>query len=351
MSGVGRCPLVLLNVPLPTGGNSTNIPRASNWGDYFVYNDIKKDWKIFSTRILLGVSHTSTDQITDDVNKFEKTCISVGNLSGLLQQDTLAVAVGSAAGNLRQQTAAIALGTSAGIVDQKGIAIGYSSGYTNQGIDAIAIGNLAGQINQGTSTIAIGNLAGQNSQQTNAIAIGNQAGRTNQKENAIAIGHLAGQTNQPTYSIAIGQNIQTHNYRAISISADPTSTITPTNNGFYVKPVAGPNLASNLLSWDSTSKEVFYNSSSQRFKYDIQNYTNTKSVYNLEPREFKYKVDSSPDIGLIAEEAFQQNKGFAYLDETKQPEGIQWNAITVSLLGEMKELKKRIATLSTFRKG
>ncbi len=345
MSGVGRCPLVLLAVPLPTGGNASNIPRGAHWGDYFVYNDVTKDWKIFSSRILLGVSHTSTDQTIDDVNHIEKTSVGIGNLSGLLQQNTLAVAVGSAAGNLRQQTAAIALGTSAGIIDQKGIAIGYSAGNTNQGADAVAIGPQAGQINQREATVAVGIQAGQNSQQTNAIAIGVQAGQNNQKENTVAIGFRAGQTNQPTYSVAIGQNIQSHNYRAISIGADPSNNITPTNNGLFVKPVAGPHLASNLLSWDSTSKEIFYNSSSQRFKYDIENYTNTKPVYNLEPREFKYKIDGSPDIGLIAEEAFQQNKAFAYLDETKEPEGIIWNAITISLLREMKELKQRIHQL------
>ena len=51
MSGIGRCPLVLLAVPLPTGGNASELPRASHYGDYFVYNDITNDWKIFSTRI------------------------------------------------------------------------------------------------------------------------------------------------------------------------------------------------------------------------------------------------------------------------------------------------------------
>lgn len=345
MSGIGRCPLVLLAVPLPTGGNAFNVPRASHWGDYFVYSDVIKDWKIFSTRILLGVSHTATDQTTDDNNHVEKSCISIGNLAGLLQQNTIAVAIGSAAGNLRQQTAAIAVGTSAGVSDQKGIAIGNIAGSVNQGTDAVAIGNQAGQTNQRSYAVAIGYKAGQYNQQTNAIAIGNLAGQTNQQSYAIAVGYKAGQTNQSDYSIVIGQNVQPNNYKCIALGADSVTGIYPNRNGFYVRPVAGPKIGSNLLSWDSISKEIYYNSSSQRFKYDIKDYTDSKSVYQLEPREFKYKINGSPDIGMIAEEVSLQNKGFAYVDESNQPEGIQWNAITASLIQEMKEIKSRIQQL------
>ena len=56
------------------------------------------------------------------------------------------------------------------------------------------------------------------------------------------------------------------------------------------------------------------------------------------------------NIGMIAEEVFQQNKGFAYLDESQQPEGIQWNAITASLVQEMKRLKQRIQQIKNNKK-
>ena len=70
-----------------------------------------------------------------------------------------------------------------------------------------------------------------------------------------------------------------------------------------------------------------------------------QSIYDLQPREFKYKDDHSPDIGLIAEEAFYTNNAFAYLDKEGIPEGIQWNAITASLIKEIQQMKQRIAVL------
>ena len=352
MAGIGRCPLVLLSVPLPTGGNSSNIPRGSHYGDYFVYSDITKDWKIFSTRILLGVSHTSTDQTADDVNKFEKTSVGIGTLTGLANQDTLAIAIGSTSGNINQFTAAIAIGTSAGGLNQKGVAVGFNSGQSNQGTDSVAIGAYSGQINQNTFAIALGFHAGQNNQKINSIAIGGGAGFINQAANTVAIGFNAGQTNQATYSIMLGQNIQSSNYRCVAINADETNNLVPTNNGLFVRPIAGPKLGTNLLSWDTGTNEIFYNGSSQRFKYDIRDYTDAgSSVSHLEPREFKYKINGESDIGMIAEEVFQHNKGFAYLDESNRPEGIQWNAITTSLLQEMKQLKQRIQRIKNVRKG
>ena len=347
MSGVGRCPLVLLAVPLPNGGNKTEFPKASHWGDYFVYSENK--WKVFSTRILLGVSHTSTDQITDDLNKFEKTSVGIGTLTGLLNQDTLAVAVGSAAGNNHQFTAAVALGTSAGSVNQKGVAIGLQSGQIGQGIDSLAIGNHAGQNNQQPTAIAVGFYAGQANQGASSIAIGRNAGQINQRANAVAIGTNVGNTNQATYSIMLGENIQSSNYCCVAINADGSNNIVPTKDGLFVRPIRGPRLGTNFLSWDTGTNEMFYNGSSQRFKYDIQDYVESDSVYKLEPREFKYKLNGESDIGMIAEEVFQHNKGFAYLDESKQPEGIQWNAITTSLLQEMKLLKQQIQRIKNVR--
>lgn len=349
--GIGRCPLVLLSVPLPTGGNASKIPRGSHWGDYFVYSDVTNDWKIFSNRILLGVSHTATDQTIDDITKFQKTSVGIGTLTGIQNQDTLAVAVGSAAGNLNQYTAAIAIGTSAGSANQKGVAIGVSSGQSSQGTDSLAIGPYSGESNQKINSVAIGFHAGQMSQGTCSIAIGKNAGLIGQKSNAVAIGTNAGKTFQATYSIMLGENINSSNYQCVALNADGSNSIDPSNNGFFVRPIVGPKIGTNLLSWDTGTNEIFYNGSSQRFKYDIRDYVGSESVCQLEPREFKYKINGESDIGMIAEEVFQHNKGFAYLDKSQQPEGIQWNAITTSLLQEMKLLKQRIQKIKNLRKG
>ena len=339
---IGRCPVFLLEVALSTGGNATNITvKGSNWGDYFIYDDTIKNWRSFSNRIIIG-DHTSNDNTTT---------LGIGARAGYLSQSATAIAIGINAGNANQNDSSVSIGTSAGENKQRigAVGIGYNAGQTNQGTTSIAIGSSAGQINQGYTSISIGLSAGQYSQATGAVAIGANAGRYSQATGAVAIGTNAGQTNQGTNSIAIGYN---SNAGFQSIVIDASYSGIPFNTGatgVFIRPVRGPALGSNLLSWDTATKEIFYNGSSQRYKYDIQDLSASKSVSidDLQPREFKYKLDNVPDIGLIAEEAHTCNNAFAYLDKTQIPEGIQWNAITVALLKELQQMKKRIQILRT----
>jgi hypothetical protein len=329
----GSSLLVLLDVQLKSGEYESNITiKGSNWGDYFIYDNTIGTWVVLSDKIILG-SHTALDKTTT---------LGIGQFAGYLQQHPTAVAIGSFAGNATQSTGAIAIGTEAGKVSQKGIAIGKLAGAFQQQPNGISIGLNAGQTDQ--RGIAIGANAGYSMQYPGAIAIGNNAGKINQQNGAIAIGANAGQTNQGAYSILIGNNINglADNTIIIDASSSPLVVSTP---GVFVRPVMGPMIANNLLSWNTSSKEIFYNGSSQRFKHDIKPLMTGQSIYNLQPREFKYKDDHSPDIGLIAEEAFYTNNAFAYLDKEGIPEGIQWNAITASLIKEIQQMKQRIAIL------
>jgi hypothetical protein len=340
MAGYGRCPVFLLAVALSSGGNASNITvKASHWGDYFIYDTNIKNWRSFSTQIIIG-DHSSTDN---------STSMGIGTRAGLLVQSPSAIAIGHSAGNANQGDNAIAIGKSAGQVSQSGIAIGTNAGQNNQLQYAIAIGLNAGQIGQQLDAIAIGTNAGQIGQ-LDAIAIGTNAGQTGQQSGAIAIGTNAGQLNQHSNSIVIGYNASS-SFQSIVLSS-ATIPFNPGATGVFIRPLRGPNLGTNLLSWNTTTKEIFYNGSSERYKYDIQpllSESDSKSlslsIDKLQPREFKYKLGGTSDIGLIAEEAYQCNPAFAYLDKTQLPEGIEWNAITVSLVKELQQMKTRIATL------
>lgn len=331
-SGIGSSTLVLLAVPLQAGGYATNITvKGVNWGDYFIYSDTLNSWVVMSDKIILG-THTDLDNTTT---------MGIGHFAGYLQQSPTAVAIGTYAGNRDQITSAIAIGHYAGEVLQEGIAIGTFAGNTNQKSNGIAIGQNAGKISQ--KSIAVGYNAGLSNQQTGAIAIGHNAGYLNQSAKSIAIGYNAGYTNQMPNSIAIGSNTSAKT-KGIVINAFDTP-LNPATTGVFIRPILGPMSATNLLSWDTATNEIFYNGSSQRFKYDIRPLIESKRVCELQPKEFKYKSDDSPDIGLIAEDAFRINNAFAYLDKDGIPEGIQWNAITVSLLREIQQIKRRIDIL------
>lgn len=335
----GSSILVLLDVQLQSGDYESNITiKGKVWGDYFIYSDIKKTWVVMSDKIIIG-NHTSLDGTTT---------MGVGQFAGYLQQHPTAIAIGSSAGNATQKIGAVAIGRKAGEVRQEGIAIGFNAGEAEQNPNAVAIGSSAGNTTQGLGAIAIGSSAGKTTQGPGAVAIGSNAGKIGQQTRAVAIGSNAGQTNQSANSILIGNNINALTSNTIIIDAS-SSPLIPTTSGLFIRPVMGPMIGNNLLSWNTTTKEIFYNGSSERFKYDIQPINNGDSIYELKPREFKYKEDNSSDIGLIAEEAFAANKAFAYLDKDGIPEGIQWNTITASLVKEIQHIKQRIKILKDIK--
>jgi hypothetical protein len=332
---IQRCPVFLLAVALSSGGNSTNITiRGSNWGEHFIYDSNQKSW-IVSKNIILGYHYGIENAYG----------IGIGSYAGLNTQATYAIAIGQNAGQLQQHTNTIAIGQSAGQYGQQfnAIAIGQNAGQYQQHVNAIAIGQNTGQYGQQNGTIAVGQNAGQTGQQNWTIAIGQSAGALNQSTYAIAIGQNSGQTGQPANSIAIGPNTNTANADQIIIDASFSTPLgVGITGGMFIRPINGPNYGLGVLSYDINTKEVLYNSSSRRYKYDICDLDTGTSIYELEPKEFKYKLNGAPDIGFIAEDAIKSNPAFVYLDNIKQiPEGIRWNAITVSLLLELKRLKAR----------
>lgn len=349
MSTIDRCPLFLLNASSknPDGGSLVEPEKGSVYGSYLYWNADSASGKwtnepstvhlgINAGRYFQGGAAVALGAYAGQSNQ-GISAIAIGRLAGTNQQGTNCIAIGDQAGENSQQPYAIAIGQMAGKNNQKtsGIAIGPQAGETSQGTYAIAIGQLAGNVDQGANSIAIGNNAGLDYQGINCIAIGNGAGEYAQGNNSIAIGYQA------------GSNYQAPN--SIILNAEP-SPITTANSGFYVRPINGPRSSSNVLSYDTATGEIYYNGSSQRYKYDIAPLTkDTSVVYNLQPREFKYKSTDQPDIGLIAEEAFECDPAFAYLDKDQLPEGIQWNVITTYLVAELKKLRKELDDLEGVR--
>lgn len=226
-----------------------------------------------------------------------QNCIAIGSQAGQTMQGSAAISIGFQAGRNSQGLNSIAIGRFAGQNMQKSssIAIGFNSGFNGQGEFALAMGYQAGQVsqsslgiaigtncgnnqrqngicigqfsaftNQGTNAIAIGTEAGRTNQGTQSIAIGRQAGRTNQSQNAIAIGFNTGSSNQGSNSIAIGSQIGTTVAQAsqsIAINATPSALNTVVSSGFYVNPIRTiSDPSAKILSYDTSTREVFYNS-------------------------------------------------------------------------------------------
>jgi hypothetical protein len=124
------------------------------------------------------------------------------------------------------------------------LAFGTGAGTTSQGNGAVSIGLQAGNVGQGAGSVALGEYAGHENQGTRSVAIGERSGQYGQGAYAIAIGLYAGQDNQHANSIIL-------NASGGSFNSDGTSR-------FYVNPIRNDSTSTNVLLYNTTTKEVTY---------------------------------------------------------------------------------------------
>jgi hypothetical protein len=139
------------------------------------------------------------------------------------------------------------------------VAIGSQAGTPNQGVNAntVAIGGGAGNSGQGQSAIGIGYVAGYANQGANGIAIGSNTAQSNQASQAVALGYAAGQYGQGQNAVAIGSFAGNNAQVANSIALNATgASLNPTNAGFYVDPIRSNTATSNLLYYNTSTKEI-----------------------------------------------------------------------------------------------
>jgi hypothetical protein len=188
--------------------------------------------------------------------------VAMGRFAGQCHQQYQAVAIGTEAGRYCQQDDSVAIGSFAGQACQgyKSVAIGSDAGNNHQGCWSVAIGRSAGCCHQGHSSVAIGHVAGTYCQQADAVAIGVGAGKSCQQQNAVAIGNRAGYgccSGQGENSIMIGA-FAGHDYAAtnsIVLNASGCN-LNPDNSGFYVNPIRNDVAGGNVVSYNTSTKEV-----------------------------------------------------------------------------------------------
>jgi len=103
------------------------------------------------------------------------------------------------------------------------------------------------------------------------------------------------------------------------------------------------------LAFNTTTNEVTINVSTIRVKQDVVNLSNTESVYNLRPVQYKEIRTGKTQVSLIAEEAYQAHPMFTWRDTEGFIGGINDKAILVSLVAELKALRYRVDQLDPAR--
>ena len=106
------------------------------------------------------------------------------------------------------------------------------------------------------------------------------------------------------------------------------------------------------LSLNASTNQVLRASSSLRYKKEVRDIGElipTNTVWDLQPKAFKWKEDTGTpneqDAGLIAEEVYKINPYLAVVNEEGQPEAVRYSYIPLLLLEEMKKLRTRIKQL------
>ena len=214
-----------------------------------------------------GINITNTIASGSFTNRitFENTgvlSLTAGNgvtLSGSTGNITISVGSGDLKGSLFADDSTMLVdGTGARIVgdvytsvlrtSETKIALGASAGSIAQGSQAVAIGFDAGNGLQGNTAVAVGSSAGRVSQGIDAVALGFGAGETSQGLQAVAIGAYAGQTSQPANTIILNASGSAVNGVALQTSS------------FYVAPIRNDASTGNVLTYNTTTKEIVYSS-------------------------------------------------------------------------------------------
>jgi len=209
---------------------------------------------------------------------------------------------------------ALTLPNGAVIKDTAGnsVVFGEDAGTTSQGANAVAIGTQAGNSDQGTETVAIGALAGISVQGQGAVAVGFGAGYNLQGVNSVAIGKQAGLGGQGANAIAIGyragDNNQAANTIILNASGVIVNSVAEQPNSFYVAPIRTATATSNVLYYNTTTKEVTYGSAPSlgNFAFSGDTLSNTLSnAITLQVGGNNYIFGSSgqitlPDASVIA---------------------------------------------------
>lgn len=273
-----------------------NLNSGTNWSDYLYWNSDHQSWFAASSEVHLG------------------------SQAGQFEQSTGAIAIGVKAGMSKQSESAVALGFKAGQFEQctQALAIGTEAGLYRQGSYAVALGTQAGFENQGSGSIAIGYQAGKYEQSTGAIAIGYQAGMTRQGNGSVCIGRCA----SSTYSNSIVLNA---GYSCLSATS---------SSGFFVNPIRGPLAPTCPLNYNPETKEIFYTATNTTCINSIEELKeDTSIVFNLNPKI----LDNS--VGFVSEDVGKIHPKLV------TPYTVNYHAILIFMLEEMKKQEKRIAEL------
>lgn len=298
----------------------------STYGQYLLYDDVKASYILgggSSTSVKLGFD--TAKNATGDrgvylgfqcgMSSAGDDCISIGtNNSPNMEDFSIAVGLGNSSATLQRQNS-ILLGV----------------GNQQSGINSIHIGA------------------------SNATLLGGSCG-----DRTIMIGHQNATPGCGADSILIGTGcgrgvLFTDPCPGNIIHLNATGQATPiarNPSSCFIQPIRSVNFA-NTLTYNNTTGELGYVVSSQRYKKNIRDFTETSNIYNLVPKIYDFKtpegIDPAPSqlnqLSFLAENVYENLPQCAYKNDDGQIENYSDRAIIACLVSELKKLRDRIDVL------
>lgn len=243
-------------------------------------------------------------------------------------------------------------------------AVGYQAGYstTTAGRNTL-VGQIAGYaLTTGGANVVVGDNAFKAATTAeNSVAIGTYAlaGTTTGNFNT-AVGGGAGEAITTGSKNSIlgryngnqgGLDIRTSsNYIVLSDGDGNPRIYIAGTSGYFFPNIRSSADANNDLRFNTGNGELYYQTSSQRYKENIVDLEfDTSNLYNLRPVSYDDKATGNRCYGLIAEETFAQIPNVVVkrnIDGESLPDSIPYSMLSVVIINEMKKLKTLVDSQS-----
>ena len=125
------------------------------------------------------------------------------------------------------------------------------------------------------------------------------------------------------------------------------------NNGTFIKNSIASGAGTNALKFNTSTSEITYDSSSERYKDNIRDSAyGLSEVLKMRSRMFEYKKEGTTDVGLVAEELNGLVPELVTKDAENRPDAVSYDRLVSVLIKAIQEqqatitaLEARIATL------
>lgn len=233
------------------------------------------------------------------------------------------------------------------------VAVGYAALSSNDSDNNVGVGSLSGQFNTGTNNTLIGYRAnGSSSSSSGTTVLGANALFNNATgDNNVAIGVNAGNnyTSSESNNICIANAgvLGESNKLRIGTNGSGSNQV----DACFIAGITGITITGGATVLCDGSGQLGTVSSSERFKDNIQDIPEKKSILNLRPVQFNYKSDEDKTTcyGLIAEEVRDEFEDLCIYDDDEVLYSVKYHEMPALLLLEIQRLAKRVEELEKNR--